>query len=35
MFRNYLKTTLRNLFRKKTYSFLNIAGLAIGIASPP
>jgi len=31
MFRNYLKTTLRNLFRKKTYSFLNIAGLAIGI----
>jgi putative ABC transport system permease protein len=32
MFRNYLKTTLRSLFRKKTYSFLNIAGLAIGIA---
>jgi len=32
MFRNYLKTTLRNLFRKKTYSFLNIAGLAIGVA---
>ena len=31
MFRNYLKITLRNLFRKKTYSFLNIAGLAIGI----
>jgi len=31
MFRNYLKTTLRNLFRKKTYSFLNFAGLAIGI----
>ena len=33
MFKNYLKTTLRHLFRKKTYSFLNIAGLAIGIAS--
>ena len=33
MFKTYLKTTLRSLFRKKTYSFLNIAGLAIGIAS--
>lgn len=32
MFRNYLKTTLRNLWRNKTYSFLNIFGLAIGIA---
>jgi ABC-type antimicrobial peptide transport system permease subunit len=33
MFRNYLKTILRSLFRKKNYSFLNIAGLAIGVAS--
>jgi putative ABC transport system permease protein len=33
MFKNYLKTTLRNLSKNKTYSFLNIAGLAIGIAS--
>jgi putative ABC transport system permease protein len=33
MFRNYFKTTLRNLWKNKTYSFLNIAGLAIGIAS--
>src|SRR3954451_17598904 len=32
MFRNYLKTSIRNLWRKRGYSFLNIAGLAIGIA---
>ncbi|MFL9484035.1 ABC transporter permease [Chitinophagaceae bacterium LWZ2-11] len=32
MFKNYLKTTLRILWRNKTYSFLNIFGLAIGIA---
>ena len=32
MFRNYFKTTLRNLWRNKTYSFLNIFGLAVGIA---
>ncbi|MFT3827737.1 MAG: ABC transporter permease [Chitinophagaceae bacterium] len=32
MFSNYLKTTLRNLWKNKTYSFLNIFGLAIGIA---
>src|SRR5262249_48650225 len=32
MFKNYLKTTLRNLFRNSTYSFLNLAGLAIGVA---
>lgn len=31
MFKNYLKTTLRNLWRNKTYSFLNILGLSIGI----
>ncbi|MES1217169.1 MAG: ABC transporter permease, partial [Bacteroidota bacterium] len=28
----YFKTTIRNLWRNKTYSFLNIFGLAIGIA---
>ena len=33
MFKNYLKITIRNLIRNKMYSFLNIAGLAIGIAS--
>src|SRR4051794_31158139 len=32
MFHNYLKTTLRNLWKNKGYSALNIAGLAIGIA---
>jgi hypothetical protein len=32
MFKNYLKTTIRNLWRNKTNSFLNIFGLAIGIA---
>src|ERR1700748_940082 len=32
MFKNYLRTTLRNLWKNKTYSFLNIFGLAIGIA---
>jgi hypothetical protein len=32
MFRNYFKTTFRSLWRNKGYSFLNIFGLAIGIA---
>lgn len=31
MFKNYLTTTLRNLWRNKIYSFLNIFGLAIGV----
>ncbi|MDR3696030.1 ABC transporter permease [Mucilaginibacter sp.] len=31
MFRNYLKTTLRSLSKNRAYSFLNIAGLAVGI----
>jgi putative ABC transport system permease protein len=30
--KNYLKIAFRNLFRYKGYSFINIAGLAIGIA---
>jgi len=29
---NFFKTALRNLWKNKTYSFLNIFGLAIGIA---
>lgn len=32
MFKNYLKTTFRNLWKTKGYSLLNIGGLAIGIA---
>src|ERR1700741_4298261 len=32
MFKNYLKTGFRNLRKNKGYSFLNIFGLAIGIA---
>ena len=33
MFRNFCKITLRGLLRNKTFSLLNIAGLAIGMAS--
>ncbi len=32
MFKNYFKTAVRNLMRKKGFSLLNIVGLAIGIA---
>ncbi len=32
MLKNYFKTSLRALLKNKTYSFLNIFGLAIGIA---
>lgn len=33
MFKNYLKITVRNLIKNKLYSFVNISGLAIGVAS--
>ena len=33
MFANYLKTALRNLMRQKLFSFINIVGLAIGLAA--
>lgn len=33
MFKNYLKITWRNLLRHKAFSFINILGLAIGMAS--
>src|SRR4249920_364638 len=32
MFRNYFKTALRNLWRSKVFSFINIMGLALGLA---
>ena len=33
MFRNYLKVAARNLLKHKVYSFINILGLAVGIAA--
>ena len=33
MIKNYFKTAIRNLLKSKTFSAINIAGLAIGIAS--
>jgi hypothetical protein len=33
MFRNYFKTAWRNLLKNKTFSVINVLGLAIGIAS--
>ncbi len=33
MFRNYLKVAFRNIFKYKTYSFINIIGLSVGIAA--
>ncbi len=32
MFNNYLKIALRNIFKHKGYSLINIIGLAIGMA---
>ena len=33
MFRNYIKTALRNISKQRGYVFINILGLSIGIAS--
>lgn len=33
MLSNYFKIAMRNLFRQKAYSFINISGLALGIAT--
>src|SRR5579872_3209713 len=32
MFQNYLVTAFRNIARQKLYSFINIAGLTVGLA---
>ena len=32
MLKNYLKVALRNLFKNRVYSFINITGLALGMA---
>ena len=32
MFRNYLIVAVRNLLRQKLYAFINVFGLAIGLA---
>src|SRR5438045_9268600 len=33
MIKNYFKTAWRNLWKNKTFSLINIAGLAIGMAA--
>lgn len=33
MFKNYFKTAIRNLRRNKGYAFVNITGLAVGVAA--
>ena len=33
MFKNYFTTAIRNLARNKVFSFINIGGLAIGLAA--
>jgi putative ABC transport system permease protein len=33
MFKNYFKTAIRNLFHNKTYTVINIAGIAIGLTA--
>ena len=33
MFTNYLKVAFRNLSKNKGYSFINLAGLTLGLAS--
>ncbi len=32
MFKNYFKTALRNLWKNKAFSFINVMGLALGLA---
>src|SRR3712207_4804744 len=32
MFKNYFKTAIRNVFRNKSYTIINILGLGVGIS---
>ncbi|MCP4727308.1 MAG: FtsX-like permease family protein [bacterium] len=32
MYKNYLKVTIRNILKQKVFSFINISGLAVGLA---
>src|SRR5215217_6219194 len=33
MFKNYFKTAMRSLVKNKFFSFINVAGLAVGVAA--
>ncbi|MEI9957099.1 MAG: ABC transporter permease [Ferruginibacter sp.] len=33
MFKNYFKIAIRNIFKNKVYSFINVGGLALGLAT--
>ena len=33
MFKNYLKIALRSLIKQKVYTFINVLGLSVGVAS--
>src|SRR5688572_16052532 len=33
MFKNYFKVAFRNLVKQKVYTFINVLGLSVGIAS--
>ncbi|HEX4851627.1 MAG TPA: ABC transporter permease, partial [Puia sp.] len=33
MYKNYLKTALRNLWKHRVFSFINLAGLAVGMSA--
>lgn len=33
MFQNYLTVSLRNLWRNKLYTLINVLGMAVGIAA--
>jgi len=33
MFRNYLKTAFRNLWKHRAFSFINVMGLTVGLTA--